>query len=68
MAQPLRVGVAICECDVTVRSDQIDCRAQQANAPHLWLPGEKVQRKVKFGADFGQTVSWLAIYVNLPRQ
>jgi hypothetical protein len=42
MAQPLRVGVTICERDVTVRSDEIHCRALQAGAAHFRLPLEKV--------------------------
>src|SRR5262249_47191938 len=53
ISQALGLGMRICQPDVAVRPNEIDCRAQQPSSPHSRLPREDVQRQSKFAADFG---------------
>jgi hypothetical protein len=48
--QPLRVGLRVRQGDVAVRPDEIERRALETGSPHPRLPGEEVERKLKFGA------------------
>src|SRR5579871_2344270 len=68
LPQSLRLGMWICQRNVAIRPDEIERSAHKAGLLHALLPAEWMEREVKVLADFGQTPSRLAIYVDLPSE
>ena len=66
--QPFRVGLRVGQGDVAVRPDEINRPALETGSPHCRLPGEEMERELKFSAGFGHAGSGLAVHVHLPLQ
>jgi hypothetical protein len=53
VAQTLGITVGHGQCDIAVRSNEIEGVTHETSASHRGLPREEVERKPQFAADFG---------------